>query len=79
MAYAAQPDLIGMEVVLTGDTHEVAPGTRGYVTGYGSRHAHRPIQVTFDDAERTIRYYSGQQFAGLFSILNRVRQRRREA
>ena len=69
MDYADQLDLIGMEVILTGDAHQVVPGTRGYVTGYGSRHAHRPIQVTFDDAERTIRYYPGQQFAGLFTVL----------
>ena len=70
MDYADQLDLIGTEVVLTGDTHAVKTGARGYVTGYGTRHTARPIQVTFDDEERTVRYYDATQFGWLFTILS---------
>jgi hypothetical protein len=70
MDYVDQLDLIGTEVVLTGDTHAVRTGTRGFVTGYGSRRAERPIQVTFDDEERTVRYYDTKQFEWLFTVLS---------
>jgi hypothetical protein len=70
MDFAEQLDLIGQEVVLTGDAHEVETGMRGYVTGYGTRHAARPIQVTFDDADRTVRYYDAAQFGALFTVLS---------
>ena len=70
MDFVEQLDLIGQEVVLTGDAHEVDTGMRGYVTGYGTRDAERPIQVTFDDADRTVRYYDAAQFGALFTVLD---------
>ena len=66
---ASDVDLIGREVELTGTARGIATGTRGYVTGYGSRRATFPIQVTFDDAERTIRYYTRQQFGWHFTVI----------
>ena len=68
MDYANELDLIGAAVVLTGSASDVATGTRGYVTGYGARSLPRPIQVTFDDADRTVRYYTRQQFGWHFTV-----------
>jgi hypothetical protein len=66
--FANELELIGATVVLTGSAVEIATGTRGYVTGYGARSVPRPIQVTFDDAERSVRYYTRQQFGWHFTI-----------
>jgi hypothetical protein len=62
-------DLIGTAVELTGSARDIAPGTRGQVTGYGARRVALPIQVTFDDAARTVRHYTHQQFGWHFTIL----------
>jgi hypothetical protein len=61
-------DLIGSEVILTGETPEIPTGTRGFVTGYGTRRVTFPIQVTFDDAARTVRYYTRQRFGWIFTV-----------
>ena len=65
-------DLIGREVVLaTLPTQWGQPpiGTRGFVTGVAHQAVPNPIQVTFDDADRTVRYYSDTQFAAFFSLV----------
>lgn len=65
-------DLIGREVILvTQPTQAGQPlvGTHGFVTGVAQRAVPNPIQVTFDDADRTVRYYSNTQFAAFFSVL----------
>ena len=65
-------DLIGREVVLaTLPTQAGQPvvGTHGFVTSVATRAVPNPIQVTFEDADRTVRYYSNWQFAAFFSVL----------
>lgn len=63
---------IGQEVVLSAlPTQAGQPkiGTHGHITGIGHRGIPNPIQVTFDDANSTIRYYSTTQFAAWFAVL----------
>ena len=65
-------DLIGREVVLAALPTQLGQppvGTRGFVTGVAPRTIPNPIQITFDNTERTIRYYSSTQFAAFFSVL----------
>jgi hypothetical protein len=68
-------ELIGREVVLaTLPTQWGQPlvGTHGFVTGVAQRTVPNPIQITFQDADRTVRYYSNTQFAAFFSLLGSV-------
>jgi len=69
LAYRDDLDLIGSAVELTGSDRAIATGTRGYVTGYGARRVALPIQVTFDDLDQTVRYYTRQQFGWHFTVL----------
>jgi hypothetical protein len=65
-------DLIGREVILAKlptQAGQPVVGTHGFVTGVGQQAVPNPIQVTFDDPDRTVRYYSNWQFAAFFSVL----------
>lgn len=44
-------------------------GTAGFVTHIGRQGLPNPIQVTFEDADQTVRHYSSTQFATLFTVL----------
>jgi hypothetical protein len=66
-------DLIGREVILAKlptQAGQPVVGTHGFVTGVGQQAVPNPIQVTFEDADHTVRYYSNWQFAAFFSVLS---------
>lgn len=67
----AMPSSIGQEVVLTTKPTQAGQppiGTHGFITNIGHQGIPNPIQVTFEDATSTIRYYSTTQLGLFFSV-----------